>query len=190
MRLTVVIASMLVSLLAGSAQATSAAAQQPRIVGGTLATKPWPAQGYLTLQTSSGTKACGGTLVSGRWFLTAGHCVTNDNGAVLAANAFTVTLGRANLLEATAADRYPVGTVIRHANYSDYPNYDLALLRISSPTAPSQEPLRLVAASETALWAAGTPATIIGWGTTCSRLLTSSSSFDPCSSATRSAARS
>jgi secreted trypsin-like serine protease len=167
LRLTLVIASLLLSLLAGSVGATAAGAQQPRIVGGTPATQPWPAQGYLRLQTSSGTAACGGTLVSGRWFLTAGHCVTDDNGSVLAANAFTVTLGKPNLALATTADRYPIGTVIRHASYSPYPNFDLALLRISSPAPPTQEPLRIVSASEPGLWAAGTIATIIGWGQTC-----------------------
>jgi len=167
LRLPLFIASLLCSLLAAAVAATSAAAQNPRIVGGTVAARQWPAQGYLTLQTSTGPAACGGTLVSGRWFLTAGHCVTNDNGSVLPASAFTVTLGKPDLTLATAADRYAIGTVIRHASYTSFPNFDLALLRISSPTSPAQEPLRIVTAGETALWTAETTATVIGWGTTC-----------------------
>ena len=152
-------------LLAAGTAAAKSDAPASSIVGGTLATRAWPAQGYL----SAGGFACGGTLVSGRWFLTAGHCVTSGFGTVLAPGSFAITLGKANLTQATAADRYSVGTVNRHASYNESaePVFDVALLRISSATQPSQEPLGLVDASESALWAPGAAATVIGWGTTC-----------------------
>ncbi len=169
-----VLCSVLFSAGAADAKPAPPAANE-KIVGGTLATRAWPAQGYLRLVASSGAYVCGGTLVSGRWFLTAGHCATNDNGAVLAPSAFTISLGKADLSDFASTDRYTVGTVIRHASYDESPDptFDVALLRVSSATPPPQEPLGIVSASETALWAPGVTATVIGWGTTCSGCATS-----------------
>jgi secreted trypsin-like serine protease len=144
------------------------AAAQERIVGGTPATTPWPAQAHL--QTPRG--SCGGTLVSGRWLLTAAHCVTNVDGSVMSATGMSVIVGRSDLAGATAADRYGVvaNGVTRHAGFAVVNvgvTNDLALLRLDRATA--LEPLRLVTASETSLWAPGTIATVLGWGTTCSQ---------------------
>jgi len=151
---------------AGRAEADAGAAQT-RIVGGTLATRAWPAQGYLRIQTSEGPFSCGGTLVSGRWFLTAAHCVSNLAGTELAPSAFRITLGRPDLSPDPVAERHSVDRVIRHPAYDDVSSdSDLALLHINSPIAPPQEPLALVSAAEPSLWGAGTPATIIGWGNT------------------------
>ena len=150
---------------AGRAEA-DAGASQTRIVGGTLA-RAWPAQGYLRIQTSEGLFSCGGTLVSGRWFLTAAHCVSNLAGTELAPSAFRITLGRPDLRLDPVAERHSVDRVIRHPAYDDVSfDSDLALLHISSPIAPPQEPLRLVSAAEPSLWAAGVRAAIIGWGNT------------------------
>jgi len=153
---------------AAGAEADAGAAQT-KIVGGTLATRAWPAQGYLRIQTSEGLFVCGGTLVSGRWFLTAAHCLLDAAGAQVATSAFRITLGRPDLRVDPVAERHSVDTVIGHPAYDDASlEYDLALLHISSPIAPPQEPLRLVSAAEPSLWAAGVRAAIIGWGTTCS----------------------
>lgn len=90
------LAGVLTVLLASPALA-GAARYEPRIVGGADATRPWPAQGYLLIQVEAGTFACAGTLVSGRWFLTAAHCVTDpSDNSILPASAFTVRLGSAN----------------------------------------------------------------------------------------------
>ncbi len=144
----------------------------PRIVGGTPATGPWPAQAHL--QTPLG--SCGATLVSGRWLLTAAHCVTNSNGTVMSASGLSVILGRADIATAIPADMYGVvdASVIRHASFAVTNiglTNDLALLRLDRST--SLEPLRLVATSETALWAPGTIATVLGWGTTCAQTCSS-----------------
>jgi secreted trypsin-like serine protease len=147
---------------------TEQAAAQERIVGGTPTTTPWPAQAHL--QTPRG--SCGGTLVSGRWLLTAGHCVTNADGSVMSATGISVILGRSDLASATAADRYGIvaNSVTRHAGFAVMNiglTNDLALLQLNRAT--TLEPLRLVAASEGSLWAPGKIATVLGWGTTCSQ---------------------
>ncbi len=183
LRLTLLLAATLLGSLAtaGVAEAKADAAKTTeasggdRIVGGTLATRIWPAQGYLRLTTSGGTYSCGGSLVSGRWFLTAAHCATNDNGAVLAPSAFKITLGRSNLTVDPTGERHSVDTVIRHAQYNDATTeFDVALLRISTAVMPSLDPLGIVTASETALWAPAVTATVIGWGSTCSGCSTTS----------------
>lgn len=156
------------SLLGLSAPAAAREPPQERIVGGTPATRPWPAQAHL--QTPLG--SCGATLVSGRHLLTAAHCVTNANGSVTTPGGLSVILGLAELAEAEEDDMYGVapGGVMRHADFRVTNRgmaNDLALLRLDRP-AP-QEPLRLIASSQASLWAAGTIATVIGWGTTCSQ---------------------
>ena len=136
-----------------------------QITGGELATTAWPAAG--ALDTLRAKADCGGVLVSGRWFLTAGHCVGER---VDPQSTFVVTLGKPDLDQATAADRYTVDRPVdRHALFAwpegMAPSHDLALLHLDRPAA--QDPLRLVSPSEPALWKPGTSATLVGWGRTC-----------------------
>ncbi|MGH2841424.1 MAG: serine protease [Solirubrobacteraceae bacterium] len=177
-RIVVSLAAAVAALIAMPAAAGARAPSEPRIVGGLEAPQPWPAQGALHI---SGSFTCGGTLLSGRWFLTAAHCVTDDSADfnVLPPGVLTVRLGNNNR---TLGTSFQVVDVIRHESYApllDNSN-DLALLELpAAPSAPSPgpanpaiQPLRLVAADETTLWAPGTVATIIGWGTTCSQTCT------------------
>lgn len=156
-------------LCAPNAAAKPDAGQESQIVGGSAPTRAWPAQGHLRLVASDGVYACAGSLLSGRWFLTAAHCVTNANGSVLHPSAFTISLGKPNLNQLTPADRFGVDVVVRHPSYAEtpYPSNDFALLHISSPARPPQEPIGLVMTGESGLWAPGATATIIGWGSTC-----------------------
>ncbi len=161
---SIILASLLATLFAAAAQTATAAT--PRIVGGSVATRSWPAQGLLRVDGS----ICGGTLVSARWFLTAGHCAGGPSGPPLPATAFQITLGRPDRTFDPPSERHLVDRVLRHESYSETdaaPDHDLALLHISTPVAPAQEPLRLVGAAETQLWAAGTTAVVLGWGRTC-----------------------
>lgn len=141
-----------------------------RIVGGTLPTQDWPAQGFL----AAGGMGCAGSLVSGRWFLTAAHCAANGAGQALDPSQFDVTLGVANRNLQSPANHYAVDAVDVDPDFSqdpvdEHPDDDLALLHLARPTDPPLEPLRLLDPSETDLWAPGTSAIVIGWGTTCFR---------------------
>lgn len=142
------------------------------IVGGTPPNRAWPAQAYVTAALDAGTRSCGGTLVSGRWVLTAGHCVTDKAAPgqpTLPARAFTVSLGATDLTQFSGAERFTVDAVLRDPRFAPRDGtatYDAALLHLSAPTpaAPDFEPMRLVTASEAGLWSPGTVATVLGWG--------------------------
>jgi len=141
-----------------------AGAQQPRIINGTLPTQPWPAQTSVRHDPTGG--VCGGTLVSARWVLTAGHCVTLGSGAVAAPDDYMLTIGGTS--RANGSVRV-IDEIIRHPLYGgseNAPSYDVALLRLTAPA--TQEPMTMIGAEarETVYWTPGVRATIIGWGVT------------------------
>jgi hypothetical protein len=159
----------LLGTLAALCCATPASAVQPRIINGDAASPgEYPAQGFLQLSTSKGTFVCGGSLVSNRWFLTAGHCASEiDSNKPLDASAFTVKLGKLDRRTFTAADAHQVDLREVNAGYdhTDLDN-DVALLRLATPAPASLDPIRLIEPGESGLWAAGKTATVIGWGVT------------------------
>src|SRR4051794_18492728 len=152
--------------------AAAAHAQVARIVGGTAPTQAWPAQGYLEVVQPTSTKTCGGTLVSGRWFLTAGHCATLSMDVVkLPPTAFTVNLGESDTTLFSGPERFTVDRVERDplwARTGLSPQHDVALLHLATapPATPDFEPMPIVTTGEGGLWAAGIVGTVLGWGST------------------------
>lgn len=153
-----------VGALGSVTSVASAAPSSSRIVGGApAAPSAWPSQAHVTGDQGILRSGCGGTLLSARYVVTAAHCVGDAFGGVLAASAFTVRLG------SDQADRggreHVVDAVVRHEGWtSSTAENDVALLHLAEPA--TQEPMTLIGEDESALWAEGVTATIIGWGLT------------------------
>jgi secreted trypsin-like serine protease len=134
---------------------------QPRIIGGHEASRgEYPAQGELL---EDGSFICGGSLVSNRYFLTAGHCVGDHPTDP---SHYSVRLGDVRL---DAGQVFQFSDLERNAAYSevdDVPHNDTALFTLSTPAPAADEPIRLVTTGENPLWSAGRQATLIGWGDT------------------------
>src|SRR4051812_36169935 len=150
--------ALLTLLLCAPAQAS-----QPRIINGHPASAgEHPAQGELL---EDGQFICGGTLVSNRYFLTAGHCV-GDHPTDSAH--YSVRLGNVNL---DAGQEFAFSGLERNAAYSEtapdaIPRSDTALFTLAEPAPPQDEPTRLVSLGEGPLWSAGRQSTLLGWGDT------------------------
>ena len=188
-------------LAPASALARSGGSVQPKIVGGATAsvsTYPWQAAVVISPGKASGNahnrQFCGGSLLTSRIVITAGHCVANtdpdctslctsetpvclnlpsateDGTCELDPNDVDVVLGRSTLSAGSPTDEYPVSGVVLRSNYDGnyqgdgVPRYDVAYLVLSS--ASGETPIKVAGTDETALWDSGSTAEISGWGST------------------------
>lgn len=119
-----------------------------QIVGGEPATETYPFM--VSLQNSSGSHFCGGSLIRPNWVVTAAHCA-DINPAQVRIGTRTWNSG---------------GTVARVTGQTKHPSWtgqsgsDIALLRLDQSV--SQTPITIAADSG----AQGTPTRLIGWGST------------------------
>ncbi|QFZ22677.1 S1 family peptidase [Saccharothrix syringae] len=142
------------------ASASTADDVSPFVVGGSrvsTSTYPW----VVYLATSSGGQFCGGTLVGATKVVTAAHCVSGRSASS------TRVVHRRDDKQSTAGTVATVSRIWVHPSYRTASSgYDVAVLTLGT-SLPSPY-LPLATPSDTALYAAGTNATILGWGTTSS----------------------
>ncbi|MFC1434654.1 serine protease [Streptacidiphilus sp. N1-3] len=149
----------------------SASGPQLRIIGGSSADtgqEPWMvalASRSVYGDSRSG-QFCGGTLVTPTKVVTAAHCLY-DESTMRPANRpdLKVIVGRTDL-SGSDGDEVPVSGVWIDPDYSMRNNtWDVAVLTLAEPET-GRAVLPLVAQGATAPYAAGTTATVYGWGDT------------------------
>ena len=140
------------------------AAPANAIVGGQNASPgEYPSVAKITF----GAFSCTGTLIAPNRVLSAGHCGSATGGtgvgtpATWPAALINVRIGGT---QSGQGESVPVSSVVVHPNYLANRGYDISILKLSRNS--TMAPTKVAGSGETALWAAGTVATIAGWGAT------------------------
>ncbi|MEV8593055.1 serine protease [Streptomyces sp. NPDC052012] len=135
------------------------AAPQPIVGGTTTTTSAYPFMMQIT--DASQNQFCGGTLVSATKVVTAAHCMVGESPSSVR------VVGGRTYLDGTN------GTVAKVSKIWIHPDYrrvtrgdDVAVLTLS--TSMPYTTARYVSSSDTGVYAPGTTARILGWGTTSS----------------------
>lgn len=188
-------------LVPASAGAQDKGTVQPKIVGGNTASisqYPWQAAVVWGPGKVSGTahdrQFCGGSLLTSRIVITAGHCVFDtdpdcgpaaappkppfctalfdpggDGTSKLDPNDVDAVLGRTTLSQPGGAE-VPVISATYQSNFDPnyqgdgVPRFDVGYLVLASASA--QSPIKIADSSAQSLWAPGSPVDVSGWGST------------------------
>ncbi|MDT0462881.1 S1 family peptidase [Streptomyces gibsoniae] len=136
---------------------TAVAAPRPIVGGTTTTTTAYPFMMQIT--DASGNQFCGGTLVSAKKVVTAAHCMAGETtGSVR-------VVGGRTYLNGTNGTVSKVTRIWVNPDYTDASNGDdVAVLTLSSSMPYTTA--SYVSSSQTGVYAAGTTARIVGWGTT------------------------
>jgi secreted trypsin-like serine protease len=136
------------------------------IVGGgtaSTASHPW----VVALTTADGRFFCGGTLVAARSVVTAAHCASERTPVGVQPTAprdLRVVAGRTDLRDTGTGRDVPVVRVWVRPGFQDVTGGgDVAVLTLAAPLPGA---LPLVDADDTASYAPGTSADVLGWGRT------------------------
>ncbi|MEU5593260.1 serine protease [Streptomyces sp. NPDC020298] len=136
---------------------TAQAAPQPIVGGTTTTTSTYPFMMQIT--DASGNQFCGGTLVAAKKVVTAAHCMVGESTSSVR------VVGGRTYLNGTNGTVSKVSKIWINPDYTDATNGDdVAVLTLSSSM--SYTPASYVSSSQTGVYAAGTTARILGWGTT------------------------
>lgn len=150
---TVMSAAALLTGTAGAAQA----APTPVVGGSTTTAAAYPY--IMQITDSSQSQFCGGTLVSATKVVTAAHCMVGETTSSVR------VVGGRTYRNGTNGTVSRVSKIWINPSYSDATEGDdVAVLTLS--TSMPYTTLPYVASTETSLYAAGTTARILGWGTT------------------------
>ena len=152
---------LLAAVLAVTGAVTGAVGQagaDQQIVGGVRASIA--DHSYMVyLATVDGFQYCGGSLAAENKVITAAHCVVGKKPAEI-----TVVAGREDKQSETGLIA-PVQSLWVHPDYTDVrAGADVAVLTLGKPV--PYQPLAYAGADDTALYEAGKPGTILGWGRT------------------------
>jgi trypsin len=120
-----------------------------------------------------GQAECTGVLLAPAWVITAGHCASISGAfseglapspITFPASAYTVFLGTPNT-NGSGGELHKVSQVVIDPDFlvTNGDGNDVSLLHLS---APSKQPTMQIAPDDPELWAAGTIATVAGFGTT------------------------
>ncbi|MGQ4420908.1 trypsin-like serine protease [Streptomyces sp. SAS_269] len=139
------------------ASPAAADAPQPIVGGTTTTTTAYPF--VMQITDASGSRFCGGTLVAAKKVVTAAHCMVGETtGSVR-------VVGGRTYLNGTNGTVSKVSKIWIDPDYTDATNGDdVAVLTLS--TSMPYTKASYVSSSQTSVYAAGTTARILGWGTT------------------------
>ncbi|MFF8950572.1 S1 family peptidase [Streptomyces sp. NPDC014940] len=139
------------------ASPAAADAPQPIVGGTTTTTTAYPF--VMQVTDASGSQFCGGTLVAAKKVVTAAHCMVGETtGSVR-------VVGGRTYLNGTDGTVSKVSRIWIDPDYTDATNGDdVAVLTLATAMPYTKAPY--VSSSQTGLYAAGTTARILGWGTT------------------------
>ncbi|KND33089.1 S1 family peptidase [Streptomyces acidiscabies] len=136
---------------------SASAAPQPIVGGTTTTTTSYPFMMQIT--DASQNQFCGGTLVSATKVVTAAHCMVGETTSSVR------VVGGRTYLNGTNGTVSRVSDIWIHPGYTDTTNGDdVAVLTLATSMPYTTAPY--VSATQTSLYAAGTTARILGWGTT------------------------
>ncbi|ANB09361.1 serine protease [Streptomyces ambofaciens] len=136
---------------------SAVAAPQPIVGGSTTTTSAYPF--VMQITDASQNQFCGGTLVSPTKVVTAAHCMVGES-----TRSVRVVGGR-TYLNGTNGTVTQVSRIWIHPDYTDATNGDDVAVLTLSRSMP-YTPAKYVSASDTSVYAAGTTARVLGWGTT------------------------
>jgi secreted trypsin-like serine protease len=146
--------------------ATALAPPATAIIGGTVAqTGTFPSLAYVVDFQGQLAYQCTGTVIAPSLVLTAAHCVENmQTGTPFGSSGFRVVTGAVDPLQAGEPVSTVLGVIVYPGLRRRVDNGDVALLVLSTPT--SVPPIALASPGQAKRLAAGTSATIVGWGKT------------------------